>query len=472
MQRRAVAWVVGLSVCFAATADASTFKKKKRQYKNFVAANASVEASNQYLIELAGSGPADLAAAVEAAGGSLSWHNARFGYASAVSDSGSFAKKLAKASGVKSVDRDMLVQWTPADDSFARVAGNAGAAGHGGDPTTAFFYPCQWNLPQIDAPGAWGKDVFGHPGVKVAVLDSGVDPNHQDLAGRVDVANSVSMLSTTSICDLFAPDMPSFEDFRYHGSWVSSIITSNGLGVAGVAPLATVVGVKVLNCLGSGSFSDVIAGILYAAGLPDVDVINMSLGAYFPKNLPGGGPLVAAMNKAVNAANAAGKLVVSAAGNSAADLQHDGNMTSVPAESGTGIAIYATNVNDGLASYSNHGANATLVGAPGGDGVDPDPPLPGCVVSPSLQGGVLGACPTNSLFFGCGSGSSYLIGSGTSFAAPMVSGVAALIDGEAGGSKSPAQLETILKNTADDLGKKGTDNIFSHGRVNASSAVD
>jgi subtilisin family serine protease len=425
-----------------------------------------------YVIEANGNLPSDLEDLVTAAGGSLLRVHPEIDLAVADSDDESFGANLeASSNKIKSCTQDVQVQWTPDADADAVAAPQS----HNPvDPTTAFFYPCQWNLHQIDAAGAWAQDAFGAPNVKVAVLDTGVDPNHVDLVGKVDLVQSTSVLTPgSSLCNsvLGLPDEETFRDFRFHGTFVATQITSNSLGMAAVAPLAEVVAVKVLNCLGSGSFADVIAGILYAASLDDVHVINMSLGAYFDR-AGGAGPLISSLAKAVNFAGSRGKLVVSASGNDFADLQHDGSLISVPAESGSGIAIYSTDVNDDRALYANHGANATWVGAPGGDSVDPAPPLPGCPVDPASQGGSIGACSTDSIFFGCGGNGLYLInGSGTSFASPIAAGVAALVDGEAGGALSAAQLKTILKNTADDLGPIGTDNEFSHGRVNASRAV-
>lgn len=90
----------------------------------------------------------------------------------------------------------------------------------------------------------------------------------------------------------------------------------------------------------------------------------------------------------------------------------------------------------------------------------------------SGQGGIVSACSTSSLFFSCGSGTSYLFGgTGTSFSAPLASGLAALVDGKYGGSKNGGQLKTILSQTTDDLGKPGVDGTFGHGRVNAGNAV-
>jgi subtilisin family serine protease len=123
--------------------------------------------------------------------------------------------------------------------------------------------------------------------------------------------------------------------------------------------------VKVLNCAGSGAFSWVIAGILHAVNTGN-DVINMSLGAVFPKNATGGGQLVAALNKAVNYAQTQGVLVVSAAGNSAIDLDKDGNLAAVPCQSGSGMCVGATARGDALSSFSNHGLSGPQITAPGG----------------------------------------------------------------------------------------------------------
>jgi subtilisin family serine protease len=234
------------------------------------------------------------------------------------------------------------------------------------------------------------------------------------------------------------------------------------------------VGVKVLNCLGEGSFGDIIAGILYAAGLSQVHVINISLGPLdgIPKNAPGAGRLIAALNKAVNHAGSRGKLVVSASGNAGVNMDKDRNTAWVPAQSGSGISIWAGDIDSNLASYSNFGRSGTWVGAGGGDFTPGSPqiPLPGCAL-PDSHDGIASVCSTFSIFFGCGPTNVLFGGSGTSFSAPAVAGVAALLDGKHGGALSGGQLRTILSRTADDIGKKGVDAIFSHGRVNAGNAV-
>ena len=210
----------------------------------------------------------------------------------------------------------------------------------------------------------------------MAVIDGGIYGTHPDLAANIDAAHSTSFVPGQA----WNTDTGTF----WHGTHVAGIIAAldNATGVVGIAPDATIVGVKALHN-GSGDFGWVISAILYAAtpiaqGGGGADIINMSLGAVFAKNEEGAGPLVAALNKAVNYADRFGVLVVSAAGNEAIDLDHSGNLISVPAQSGSGIAVAATGpvgwAYDGnaadfsrLASYSNYGTSAIHVSAPGGD---------------------------------------------------------------------------------------------------------
>ncbi|MGH6961207.1 MAG: S8 family serine peptidase, partial [Dongiaceae bacterium] len=242
------------------------------------------------------------------------------------------------------------------------------------------FFPIQWNMQAIEAPAAWAAGCTG-AGVRVAVIDGGIYTAHQDLAGAIDTACSAS----------FVPGQPYNADTGtfWHGTHVAGIVGArdNAVGTVGVAPDATIIGVKALHS-GSGSFGSVIGAILYAAdpaafgatSCAPADIINMSLGAVFPKNATGGGQLVAALNKAVNFAASNGVLVVSAAGNDGIDFGQAGNLTSVPADSGSGVAVTSTGpVGFALgatdfrrpASYSNYGEGLSYVAAPGGDFVLP-----------------------------------------------------------------------------------------------------
>jgi len=307
-------------------------------------------------------------AAVAAAGGTINWSHAKAGIASVSSENEDFLAAVSGDSAFKSAAEDMIVQWQDLDLI------DQGHITPGDEPLFGF----QWNMTAIEAPAAWAADHTG-AGVRVAINDGGIDPTHEDLAANMDVSCSAS----------FVPGFDFDEDTGtfWHGMHVAGIVAAadNGKGVIGVAPEATLISVKVLHS-GSGSFGGVIGGILYAAdpgafGRPQcgrADIINMSLGAVFNKRLPGGGPLVAAMNQAVNYAGSKGTLVISAAGNDGIDLGQAADITSVPAESGSGIAVTATGPIDWWevfgpssslrtpASYSNFGEGTSYVAAPGG----------------------------------------------------------------------------------------------------------
>jgi subtilisin family serine protease len=417
-----------------------------------------------YLIEAGSSTslPANLGSMISAAGGKPGHMVPAIGVATATSSDPGFAAKLAASPGIQSVSEDTLVQWVPNPATVqAQVALTASPA-PALEPQGAFFFGCQWNMQQINAPGAWAQKAFGAPSVEVAVLDTGIDPNHVDLAGHVDLTDSVSVITPgSSPCG--STDETTIFDFLFHGTFVSSQITGNLIGMAALAPRSDVVMVKVLNCQGSGSFGDVISGIDYAAGLPNVQVINMSLGASIPR--AGNGMLIDALNRAVLSARARGKLVVVAAGNNATQLTPGDANIFVPAQSLGATAIYATSINSQLASYSNFGGLVATLGAPGGDQPNPAAALPNCPITPSLQSLVLGAC-TSAV---CGNEDSYLLGDGTSFASPMVAGVAAQIDGvHPQFRNNPAEVQLLLTLTASPLGPFQT---FGFGEVNDGRAV-
>lgn len=408
--------------------------------------------------------------AVTAAGGTVHYAHGS-GIAVVTSDAADFLSRANASGKFQSAAEDMVVQWQM-PTQYAELEESAVT------PNNETFSPEQWAPTAVNAQGAWSLGYTG-AGVRVAVLDGGIHNTHIDLNGNVDVARSISMVPGFA----FNQDVGTF----WHGTHVAGIVAArdNNIGTIGIAPDATIVGVKVLHN-GGGSFGQVIAGILYAsdpiaAGGGGAHIINMSLGATFPKQ-GGAGSLIGALAKAVNYAASKGVLVISAAGNDGMDLGQSKSYTSVPAESGSGLAVSAsgpmgfalgaTNFRR-PASYSNYGEGTVSVAGPGGDFA-----LPGTAVCsmPRIPTGVVTLpCWAFDMVVSTSRGpgasiSSYSWAAGTSMAAPAVAGVAALTL-QAHPGLSLGGLKAKLKNSADDEGKGGNDEFYGHGYVNAGNAV-
>ena len=424
-------------------------------------------AAEQYVLQ-SGKWGASQKAAVEAAGGTVVWGHGKSGIGVATSDAPDFLERAMASGAFRAGSPDVVVAWQM--PTFTEHAVNS---------SNDTFYPIQWAHEAIGSEDAWAGGCEG-AGARVAVLDGGIFAAHPDLDANVDVACSTSFVPGQA----FNTDTGTF----WHGTHVAGIVAAedNNIGVIGVAPAAKVMGVKVLHG-GTGSFSWVIGGILYAAdpasfgapGCARADIINMSLGALFPKT--GGGTLIGALNQAVNFAASKGVLVVSAAGNDGVDLGQAANYTSVPAESGSGIAVSATGpIGWALgatnyhspASYSNYGEGTVFVAAPGGDAI-----LPGnAICTVPLNGGSLTQfCWVLDLYLSTSRGTTanggYSWAAGTSMAAPTVSGVAALIVGKYPGISLGALKAKVAAATVDQ-GKVGNDEFYGHGFINSAAACE
>ncbi|WP_034327386.1 S8 family peptidase [Alkaliphilus transvaalensis] len=275
-----------------------------------------------------------------------------------------------------------------------------------------------WGIERVQSPAVWEIGYKG-TGVKVAILDTGIDNTHEDLAGNVK--GGMSVFSDSSNSDPFF-------DGNGHGTHVAGIVAAldNHIGVVGVAPEAELYAVKVLNNSGSGTLAGIVQGVEWAR-LNGMDVINMSLGGAVGST---------ALKNACDAANNAGIVVVAAAANSG-NQAGTGNNVGYPARYESVIAVAATNSDNARAPFSSTG-NTIEIAAPGV--------------------GILSTLPNNS----------YASLNGTSMAAPHVAGVAALIR-SARGDISNHQIRNAMNSTALPLGNP---NYYGNGLVQGYDAVN
>ncbi|MBL0350301.1 MAG: S8 family serine peptidase [Elusimicrobia bacterium] len=294
-------------------------------------------------------------------------------------------------------------------------------------------YSSLWAMPKIEAPTAWDSTAGG--GVVVAVVDSGVDGTHPDLVDRMWAnpgeipANGLDDDGNGFVDDAggwdFANDDGNPTDDAGHGTHVAGTIAAtanNGLGVAGVAFGARLMPLKGLDAGGAGYESDLAAGIIYAAD-NGARIINASWG---------GSSKGALIEAAVNYARESGVLLVAAAGNSNGPVGYPAALDGV-------AAVAATDDADRKADFSSFG-----------------PPMD--VAAPGV--GILSTLP----------GGTYGTKSGTSMAAPHVSGVAALV-AALHPFYTPAQLLAALRLAVDDVETPGFDAATGAGRINAARAA-
>jgi len=378
--------------------------------------------------------------------------------------------------------------------------------------------PCQWDMARIDTAAA--HPVANGRGVKVGIIDGGVDFNHPDLAGGIDVATSCSFINSdtptadpSEIANGDCSNKAAVQDLQGHGTHVATTVAAraNGFGIVGVAPEATIVGLKACTIAGY-CFADSVAAALRYAGDQRLDVVNLSLFAdpylYYCGNEAEQRAILQDLQSAARYAQQRGVVIVAAAGNEADDLQHptiDGvspdwppgaaierevgnNCRVAPAELPGVVTVAATGVTQ-LASYSNVGSPVD-VAAPGGDaGQTPSTVFGrGRILagwSSTDATGTWGALISANRAVESGGGR-YVWISGTSMASPHVAGVAALIRGMHPGMPQGA-VAARIRASATSLacpetwpagdprqctGGDGQTSFYGAGLVNAGAAIE
>lgn len=293
----------------------------------------------------------------------------------------------------------------------------------------------QYGPTNIQAPQAWDITT-GSSAVTIAVIDTGVDLSHPDLASKIwNNPREIAGNGVDDDCDGYIDDWRGWDFFNQdnnpqddhgHGTHVSGIAaasSNNSLGITGIAWGARVMPLKVLSSGGYGSESDVASAMTWAAD-HGAKVINLSLG----------GPVASyVMEAAVNYAYTHGVTVAAAAGNSGS------YGVLYPAAYSNALAVASTDSSNTLSGFSSYGPEVDLA-APGS-----------YIYSTYLGGG-------------------YATLSGTSMASPHVAGVAALLAGLPE-YDTPAKIRAALQNSALDLGDLGWDQYAGYGLIQAYNAL-
>lgn len=321
------------------------------------------------------------------------------------------------------------------------------------------LYGKQWAPKQVRAEQAWPTSTGA--GAVIGVVDSGVDFDHPDLAANLVQGATFLGCGTTSCgngdWESGPSDRRKFDsEHGTHVSGIAAAVTDNGTGIAGVAPDATILPVKVLDGDG-GSFADIARGIRYAVD-NGADVVNLSLGA-----LPGVQALtftglISDVQEAIAYARSRGVVVVAAAGN-----DFVAPLCGTPAFDAGALCVVSTDKREARSAFSNFAINQDLeaVAAPGGSlvficGEDVVSTVP---LGTSVSGGT------------CRYGPDYDEYAGTSMSTPHVAGVAALLAAQ---GRSDDETMDVLMATAR---KPGTDvrgvfdPVYGYGIVDAQAAV-
>ena len=462
---------------------------------SIVAAQATTASSSRYLVILKSANDAAGKSAIARFGGKLV-HSNKLGIAVADSADPAFMTNLRASGKVDDVARDAA--WREAslsDREPPPVPGPQtitgclnqynppGGVGVGPDPLSV----CQWDMRMINASPSGSYAVNQGQGARVGILDTGLDVTHPDIAPNLNLAESCSFILPGTPSSLpqeweadpvNCPTKTAVQDYFGHGTHVGGEVAApiNGIGVAGVAPRATLIGLHAGTAIGGYFFtSSVVNGLIYA-GDHHIDVVNMSFFAdpflFNCKNDAEQRAIVKAISKAASYATQNGVVLVAAAGNELTDLDHPtedvispdfppnsevvrevgNNCVVLPQELPNVATISAVGPQKFLSFYSNYGNSKVDVTAPGGDSLQAPNPYgrvlnawssTAPVVNPNARREVedcetVGGAPVCALYGWI---------QGTSMASPHASGVTALIRATHP-DMPPMAVEALLQNTA------------------------
>ncbi|SYZ78360.1 S8 family peptidase [Trichococcus shcherbakoviae] len=303
-----------------------------------------------------------------------------------------------------------------------------------------------WGANHINADDALEAGYSGE-GVKVAVLDSGVNFNHFDLRDNFDL--SANELGYDFVSDDFFP-----EDVYGHGTHVAGILAaaSNGFGVVGVAPNAQIVALRVLDENGEGTASRIIEALQW---VQNYNAAHPGSPIRITNNSYGTGSNSSQLEAAFDVLASSGVLHIGSAGNDGS-AAGNGNNVSYPARYESVVAVAALDKNNQRASFSSTGSDVEIA-------------APGVAVLSTWKDSTNFAGPQPFSFAGY-AGEYFIEANGTSMAAPHVAGVAALLMASDANYTAEAVRKKI-NGTALDLGEIGKDKLYGYGLVDASSAL-
>jgi len=435
--------------------------------------------------------PADFGQRVASLGGSVEIALDEIGMATVTGLSQAAATELAGAPGIRSVEADPLLPGQ-ADDSDNSVLSAktleseaaAVAAEATGLPSGATFYNRQWNMRAVLADKAWEAGHLGSRDVVVAIVDTGIDYEHPDLAGLVDLERSRSFVPEEDV-EAFYPGRLPFTDLFWHGTASAALVASNATILAGVNKEVTLLAVKVKDRTNTGTAGRFIAGIVYAAKM-GADVINVGGGVDIDKRKDPGTAL--AFELAALYALLKGAVIVAHSFNDAADLDNNGDIVRYPCEAFGVICVSATGPTgaDGSGNWVDMDARATDevgvlysgfgaavdVAAPGGSGpvAAPNPLLSRRIWLPCLTTPTDTTAPPACRNISTPIERRIAQGLGPSWSALHVSGLAALLVAQLGHDRPLLIRDRILR-SVDDLGEPGDDPYYGKGRINVARAL-